>query len=82
MLREKECNRGMRENIFMNEIRNIRKIESMEHVRNLILKIVKNVNGNNRGNVVGGDICKNPQGYTLEINTTTYIFQSMFLKSY
>ena len=42
----------------------------MESVRNLILEIVKNVNGNNGGSIVGGDICNNPQGYTLEINTT------------
>ena len=62
----------MREKIFVKEIGNIRKIGSMGYVISLIFEIVRNVNGNNRGSIVEGDICKNPQEYTLEINTILY----------
>ena len=56
MKQENECNRGMREKIFINEIGNVRKIESMGYVRNLILEIKRNVNWNNRGSIVEGEI--------------------------
>ena len=50
--REKECNRK-RGKMFINEIKNIRKIESMGNVRNLKLENVKDVNWNERGGIVG-----------------------------
>ena len=39
--------------MFINEIKNIRKIESMGNVRNLKLENVKDVNWNERGGIVG-----------------------------
>ena len=62
---EKECNR-MSGKIFLNEVWNSRTIGSMGNVRNLTSGNVKDVDRNDRGSIVGEDICKNTQGYTLE----------------
>ena len=47
MQREEECNKGMREKIFINEIGNVKKTESMENVGN--------DNRNNRKSIVRGE---------------------------
>ena len=62
MKRKEECNR-MRGKMFINEIRNSRKIGGMGNVRNLSSENVINVNRNERGGIVAEDMGINKDNY-------------------